>query len=79
MSRGAPRVGTLGSWAVTHPAVRLDCLRCRRSVRRELADLVDRHGPELPLQAFLERCRCSACGSAEIELQVVAPTPFDRA
>jgi len=32
---------------------------------------------ELPLQRFLERLRCSACGRRTRELQVVARTPLD--
>ena len=76
MTRGEPRVGTLGSWAASHPAIRLFCEDCDRTVTLVLADLVARHGADLPLQAFLERAICSSCGSHAIELQVVAATAF---
>jgi len=28
-----------------------------------LRELIARHGADLPLQAFLERCRCQVCGA----------------
>jgi hypothetical protein len=43
------------------------CDSCRHSSRLDLAELRERHGPDLSLNALRSRLRCSRCGARSAE------------
>lgn len=74
MPRPEPRVGTLSDLMRQRRVIWLNCERCRHgSGRIEPAELIARHG-DMDVQRFLDRSRCSQCGSRDIGL-IAPPGP----
>ena len=69
------RVGTLSDLVQENRVLYLNCERigCSHRSPRDPAELIARHG-DMELQRFLDRSRCSACGSREIGL-IAPPGP----
>ncbi len=79
--RSSPRVGTIGGLARQHRPLFVTCKRCGHEVRLRAANLSRQHGGELPLQRFLERAVCTACGARWPDIDCIAlldVQPVDR-
>lgn len=48
-------------------AVRLSCRRCGHTVDVSGLDMLLRFGPRFPLREIGGRCRCTTCGSRDVE------------
>jgi hypothetical protein len=65
----APDTGlaTLGSSLRAGVRLIAWCNRCLHQVDADIAALIDRHGPDLPVPEWGARLRCSRCGSRDCD------------
>jgi hypothetical protein len=58
---------TLGSTASAQVRVIVWCRDCRHQVEPDPAEHAARYGAELPVRTWVERLKCSQCGSRSID------------
>lgn len=64
-----PYVGTIGEVARLH-FLHIDCRGCGHSALSDLAAAIAKYGPDLPLDSFARRSKCTGCGRVGAQLQL---------
>ena len=67
MSRYKGPPATLGSTLAAGVRLIVTCQGCGRQVEPDVAQLVDRHGADMPVPEWGKRLVCSVCGSRQVD------------